>query len=73
MKNTKVKEKSTFLSGWGTWAGDSKEVQTKEFLRKKRFDFLVYFILTYSSKRRENLSNNLKMSISRSTIQMIKR
>lgn len=33
----KLEDNSNFLSGWNTWAGDSKEIQAKEFLRKKRY------------------------------------
>ena len=30
------KENPQFMSGWGSWAGDSKEIKTKEFLKKKK-------------------------------------
>ena len=36
----KPKEKEdqvNLLSGWNSWAGESKDIQAKEFLRKKRF------------------------------------
>lgn len=33
----KLEDNPNFLSGWNTWAGDSKEIQAKEFLRKKRY------------------------------------
>lgn len=32
----KVKEITKDLSGWGSWAGDTKVLNSKEFLRKKR-------------------------------------
>ena len=25
------------MQGWGSWAGDSKSINTREFLKKKRF------------------------------------
>jgi U3 small nucleolar RNA-associated protein 14 len=27
-----------FTPGWGSWAGESKNIQAKEFLRKKRYE-----------------------------------
>ncbi len=30
-------EESDFLSGWGSWAGDTKAINAKEFLKKKRY------------------------------------
>jgi len=33
----KMADNPNFLSGWNSWAGDSKEIQAKEFLRKKRY------------------------------------
>jgi U3 small nucleolar RNA-associated protein 14 len=32
----KVQENTKILSGWGSWAGDTKVLNAKEFLRKKR-------------------------------------
>jgi U3 small nucleolar RNA-associated protein 14 len=40
---------SNLLSGWGSWAGDSKSSQTKDFLRKKRQQDLL--------KRKEQISS----------------
>jgi U3 small nucleolar RNA-associated protein 14 len=31
------KQDPDFLSGWGSWAGDTKAINTKEFLQKKRY------------------------------------
>jgi len=33
----KLEDNPNFLSGWNSWAGESKEIQAKEFLRKKRY------------------------------------
>jgi len=32
-----LQENPNFLTGWNSWAGDSKEIKAKEFLRKKRY------------------------------------
>ena len=44
------KENPQFMSGWGSWAGDSKEIKTKEFLKKKRYENKI--------KRLYEISNN---------------
>ena len=44
------KENPKFMSGWGSWAGDSKEIKTKEFLKKKRYENKI--------KRLYEISNN---------------
>ena len=44
------KENPEFMSGWGSWAGDSKEIKTKEFLKKKRYENKI--------KRLYEISNN---------------
>jgi U3 small nucleolar RNA-associated protein 14 len=31
------KENDDILTGWGSWAGDTKAINTKDFLRKKRY------------------------------------
>jgi Fic family protein len=33
----KVDKGPDLMSGWGSWAGDTKSINTKEFLRKKRY------------------------------------
>ena len=32
------KENPEFMSGWGSWAGDSIQIKAKEFLQKKRYE-----------------------------------
>jgi U3 small nucleolar RNA-associated protein 14 len=35
-----LKDNPNFLSGWNSWAGDTKEIKAKDFLRKKRYQQL---------------------------------
>jgi U3 small nucleolar RNA-associated protein 14 len=32
-----LQDNPNFLSGWNSWAGDTKEIKAKDFLRKKRY------------------------------------
>lgn len=42
---------SNFLPGWNSWTGESKEIQAKEFLRKKRYQQI-------QNKKNINNANN---------------
>ena len=44
------KENPEFMSGWGSWTGESKEIKAKEFLKKKRYEEKI--------KRLTEISNN---------------
>jgi len=44
-------DKNQYVDGWGSWAGDSKTIQNKDFLRKKR-----------QEQRINQFKNNLKLS-----------
>lgn len=40
----KIEDDNQFLQGWDSWAGDSKAIQSKEYLRKKRQqERVIYF------------------------------
>jgi len=41
----KLEDENQFVQGWDSWAGDSKVIQSKDYLRKKRQQERVY--LTY--------------------------
>jgi U3 small nucleolar RNA-associated protein 14 len=44
-------KESNFLSGWGSWAGDTKTINAKDFLRKKRHQ-------EYENRKEEQINNN---------------
>jgi len=47
----KMEDSSQFVQGWDSWAGDSKAIQSKEYLRKKR-----------QQERLEKFKQNVKLS-----------
>jgi len=40
----KIEDDNQFVQGWDSWAGDSKAIQSKEYLRKKRQQERVIYI-----------------------------